>query len=78
MKKEKRENVVHKDDLVSLALRETKEETDLLVQLVHQGLLVYQVPSVKRVTKVPWVQLVLREMKVLLVLQVHLVLLARD
>lgn len=78
VKKEKRENVVHKDDKVSLDSRETKEETALLVQLVLQVLLVFLVQLEKRVTRVQWVLPVLRETLVKLVLQVHLVLLVKD
>jgi hypothetical protein len=78
VKKEKRENVVHKGDKVSLDSRETKEETALLVQLVLQVLLVFLVQSEKRVTRVQWVLPVLRETLVKLVLQVHLVLLVKD
>lgn len=77
-RKEKRENVVLKDDKVSLDSREMKEETVLLVQLVPQVLLVFQVRSEKRVTRVQWVLLVLRETLVNLVLQVHPVLLVKD
>lgn len=70
--------MVLKDDKVSLDSREMKEETVPLVQLVPQVLLVFQVQSEKRVTRVRWVQLVLRETLVKLVLQVHPVLLVKD
>jgi len=78
VKKEKRENVVLKDDKVSLDLREMKEEMVLPVQSVLLVLLVYLVQSEKRVTRVQWVQLVLRETLVNLVLLVHPVLLVKD
>lgn len=77
-KKEKKENVVLKDDKVSVDSREMKEEVDLLVQSVLPAPQAFQVPLVKRVTRDPWVPLVLRETLVKLVLQVHLVLLVKD
>jgi len=70
-------NVVLKDVKVLVDSREMKEELVPQVQLVHQVLPVYLVPSVKRVTKVPSVLPDPRETWVKLVLQVHLVLLAK-
>jgi len=70
-------NVVLKDVKVLVDSREMKEELVPQVQLVHQVPPVCLVPSVKRVTKVPSVLPDPRETWVKLVLQVHLVLLAK-